>query len=121
MIRGLNWTSVCGIALELPETEEQDHIGSAAVRVAGKIFVQLSAEDPTSIVIKLSGSSQDQLVRYDPTTFSVPAHWGKFGWTKVFLLKVEEQTLKEALIESWSMVAPKKLVKQNAELLDTND
>lgn len=106
------WNKIKELGANLPETEENDHIGTPAIRVNGKIFVQLSAEDSGLMLIKLSKSRQEGLLKEDALTFSAPKHWGKFGWTSVKLKRISVQAAKNLLEESWIQVAPKKLSKQ---------
>ena len=105
------WNETKKIALELPETEEKDHIDTEAVRVRNKIFIQLSAQKHGKAVVKLPVELQKKLIKSDAQNFSAPSHWGKFGWTEVNLKNIDKPTIKKLIEESWSSVAPKSLLK----------
>jgi hypothetical protein len=97
-------------ALSLPDVEEAPHFESRSFRVRRKIFAQLSS-DGASGVLKLPLLQQAELVADDPATYSVPPHWGQYGWTNVRLVGVEQEHLRELIVASWRTVAPKKSVK----------
>jgi hypothetical protein len=100
------------VALSLPGAEERDQMGSPSFQVKRKIFAQLPAlhKRERHVLIKLSIARQASLVRSDTATFSaVPGWWGTKGWTYVQLAQMTEPVLRDLLLESWRIVAPKKL------------
>lgn len=107
----LSWQDAHKIALSLPYVEERDHFGSPSFRVKGKIFAQLSArgQENARALVKLSPADQTALTMTDSETFSSVPQWGQHGWTYIQLATVEEALLRSLLLQSWRLVAPKKL------------
>lgn len=108
----LSWETAHRLALSLPDAEERDHFGSPSFRVNGKIFAQLSDQTHQQgrVLVKLSPADQAALTMSDPETFSSVPQWGHHGWTHIQLATVEEFMLRDLLLQSWRLVAPKKAV-----------
>ena len=99
------------LALGLPETTEQSHMGHPDFRVRGKVFASLGWPDAAWAVVKLSPEEQESRVTTEPDVFEpVPGTWGRRGSTKVRLAAADEATLHSALVAAWRGVAPKKVV-----------
>lgn len=97
-------------ALALSEVEEAPHHGSASFRVAGKIFVQLSA-DGLSALVKLPLPLQDLMIGQNPEGCRREAgRWGDAGWTRLDLSKLPGDVVADLLATSWRIIAPTKLV-----------
>ena len=97
------------LSLSLPEAEERLTWGShPTFRVRDKIFAILS-EDGLSASIKATLVEQAALIATDPETFGVASHVGRFGWVTVQLATVDEDHLRELLVEAWRQTAPKRL------------
>lgn len=110
-------TFVRELALTLPETTEQEHIGKPSFRVRKKIFAVLHPTEKRC-VLKLSAVDQSVFDDYDPAVFHpVEGAWGRQGWTVVELSKVKKEVFREALVSAWLAVAPKTLAKK-LELLN---
>lgn len=106
------------IALELPETAEGSHFGSADFRVAGKIFATLAYESQGYGVLLLTPEQQAGMVEDAPEIFSpVPGGWGKKGSTRVRLAKVTMEILEAALKAAWRGKAPKRLTRTGRHML----
>lgn len=100
------------LALAMPEVEERSHFEQPDFRVAGKIFAGLS-RDAKQGTLKLTPEIQASVVgaRSGATAFEPAAGaWGRSGWTKVDLARVDRSTLAELVVEAWRIVAPKALV-----------
>ena len=96
------------LALAFPEASEKSHFGKADFRVRNKIFASLP--DAATGVVKLTAEQQEMLMASEPTVFSPAAGaWGRQGWTKLSLHKLDEATLQSALTMAWQNVAPKAL------------
>lgn len=96
------------IALNLPETYEQDHFGGPSWRVAKKIFATGSPEKNRA-TLKLDRDQQMILFDVRPDTFS-PAVWGALTWSYVDLGRITDDELAELVRNAWRQVAPKGLV-----------
>lgn len=103
--------------MSLPGAEEYDHFDSPSFRVNGKIFAQLSkheAEDERALV-KLAPADQAALIMSAPDVFSSVPQWGRYGWTHIRLADVEVSILRDLLLQSWRLVAPKKLIDASSD------
>lgn len=104
----LNQSRVRELALSLPEAVESAHMGTPDFRVRKKIFVTLPPNSD-SAVVKMSPADLDLFVQSDPATFRDA--WGG-RWLRVDLTRVDPDLFERFLIDAWSLVAPKKLVRQ---------
>lgn len=98
--------------MSLPEVEELDHFGSPSFRVKGKIFAQLSnqGDEIERALIKATTADQAALIMSAPDIFTAVPQWGKYGWTHVQLAGMGESMLRDLFLQSWRLVAPKKLI-----------
>ena len=100
------------LALSYPETEETHPWGETAIKVKGKSFLFMRADnDLLSLSVKLPHSREDALA----LPFTEPTHYGlgKSGWVTSTFKKGDEVPvgiLKDWLDESYRAIAPKKLV-----------
>ncbi|HUE71249.1 MAG TPA: MmcQ/YjbR family DNA-binding protein [Pirellulaceae bacterium] len=100
------------LALALPETEEDQHMGHPDFRVRKKIFATLASDDTWGMV-KLTPAQQKSFRFADPKAFEpIAGAWGKRGYTKVILADADELTVRQALAAAWRNTAPKKLAER---------
>lgn len=97
------------LALSLPEAHEQETWGEATFRVRGKIFATMGASEKGA-GIKATLSDQAALVATHPEAFSVASYVGRFGWVSVNLATVNNDLLRDLVIEAWRRTAPRRLV-----------
>jgi hypothetical protein len=98
------------LASALPEVEEKSHFEQPDFRVRNKIFAELS-QDGKQATLKCTPEFQAMLLDAKPDVFSPAAGaWGRQGWTRVVLAKLELARAPDLLLEAWRLVAPKKLV-----------
>ena len=97
------------IALSFPGVEEGPCYGTAGFRVRGKFMARMRDDDQT-LVIKLEPGERDLLMERDPTTFFITEHYRGYPTILVRLSKVDPDDLRELLLHSWRMSAPKRLV-----------
>lgn len=98
------------LALSLPESVEQSHMGHPDFRVGGKVFATLFHNGQDSGMVKLTPQQQDQLVQSEPEAFAaVAGGWGRQGATGVRLSAANEGVVRRALIAAWRNAAPKRL------------
>ena len=97
------------VALALPAVEEKSHFEQPDFRVGGKIFASLS-RDGTRGTLKLPPGVQAMVLDAKPKVFSpAPGAWGRSGWTHVHLSRARLAELDTLLVESWRLVAPRRL------------
>src|SRR5688500_12368164 len=95
------------IALALPETSEQMTWGHPTFRVGKKMCAGM-AIDGTNARFKSSKAEQAALVANDPDTFSVAAYGGRYGWVEVQTASADPRQVRELIVESWRLTAPKR-------------
>jgi hypothetical protein len=100
-----------GIAMGLPEVEEQDHFGRPSFRVRDKIFATVLAGtgDGAHTNLKLPREEHEALVASRPEVFGTVV-WGQLIRTSVLLAGVEADELAELVEEAWRAVAPKRVL-----------
>jgi hypothetical protein len=96
------------IALACPEAVEGSHMGHPDFRVGGRIFMTLWPADKRAVV-KLPVVDQQALVQMDPDAFSVGS-WGRQGFTRVDLTRVNAAQVRVLAAAAWRSVAPKRLL-----------
>ena len=98
------------LALALPESEEKSHFDQPDFRVRGKIFAGLTVDGKEGN-LKLTPEVQSMVLDESSGAFTPAAGaWGRSGWTRVDLARVDLGALEELLLDSWRLVAPKRLV-----------
>ena len=102
------------LALSLPETTEQSHMGHPDFRVRGKVFATLGWPNAAWAVVKLSPEEQEMRIATEPDMFEpVPGAWGRRGSTKVRLAVADEVMVQGAVRAAWRGAAPKRLAAQH--------
>ena len=106
------------ICLALPEATEQEAWGEPTFRIRKKIFAMYAAannhhgDGQNAVWLNAPLGVQEMLVRSDPETYFVPPYVGVKGWIGVVLTAVDDEALREHVVESYCMIAPKKLAAQ---------
>lgn len=103
-------------SLALPEAFEQEAWGEPTFRVRKKLFAMFasagnhhcSGED--ALWLNAPMGVQEILVRERPGWYFVPPYVGVRGWVGVRLGEISDAVLREHVVESYAMVAPKKLL-----------
>jgi hypothetical protein len=103
------------ICLALPETFEQLAWGEPTFRVKKRIFAMFARADThhgrgkDSLWLNAPLGVQEMLVRADAVKFFVPPYAGVNGWIGVVLAEVDDAELRSLVVQSYCMIAPKKL------------
>ena len=103
------------ICLALPETFEQLAWGEPTFRVKKRIFAMFARADThhgrgkDSLWLNAPLGVQEMLVRADAVKFFVPPYAGVIGWIGVVLAEVDDAELRSLVVQSYCMIAPKKL------------
>lgn len=99
--------------LALPETTEQVAWGAPTFRVRKKIFAMFAndhhRDGRVAAWCPVPTGVQPMLVARDPDTFFVPPYVGVKGWIGVVLDRVDDRELGELMVQSYCLIAPKKL------------
>ena len=89
------------LALSLPATSEEEHMGHPDFRVHGKIFATLGPGEAWGMA-KLTPEQQATFVRTEPKVFQpIKGAWGRRGCTQVCLEAASEPSVRQALIAAW--------------------
>ena len=107
-------TRLLAMVNRLPGAYEDRPWGSVHCKVQGKIFVGWGRHDDgvMGIGFKTDKTLQAMLVASDPR-FSIAAYVGKHGWVDMKLgAKPNWDEVETFIVESYRMIAPKKLVKE---------
>jgi hypothetical protein len=97
------------IALDLPETVEQETWGTPTFRVRTKIFAMF-AEEQREAWVKSTHDEQRALTQMNPEVFFVPPYVGPSGWVGVRFRTVDRDEMRELITEAWRLTAPKRVV-----------
>ena len=93
------------MTLSFPETMEQPHFEKTSFRIRKKIFATLDKK-PHIAVLKLSLIDQSVFCDINKNIiYPVESEWGRQGWTKVELKKINRNILKDILTTAYCLVA----------------
>jgi hypothetical protein len=98
---------VRALSLELPAAEESTSYGTPAFKVRKKLFARLREED--ILVIRVDRDERAALIESEPEIYFMTPHYKNYGFVLVRLEAVDRKELREILIESWRLAAPRKL------------
>ena len=103
------------ICLALPDATEQEAWGEPTFRVRKKIFAMYASaanhhgRGEHALWCKAALGVQEILIRTDPQTYFSPPYVGVSGWIGIRLGSIGDAELREHVVESYCLVAPKKL------------
>lgn len=103
------------ICLDLPEAHEQEAWGEPTFRVRKKIFAMFAGASNhhgrgrDAVWCNAPLGVQEHLVRENADAYFVPPYVGVKGWIGIALDQIGDEELRSHLVESYCMVAPKKL------------
>ena len=105
----VTFAEVRELALALPKATEGTSYGSPAFKVRGKLFARLRKEGDV-LVVKADSDLRDALMQMAPDIYFITPHYEKWPFVLVRLPNMEREELRERLVESWQMSAPKRLL-----------
>lgn len=103
------------VCLSLPEATEQVAWGEPTWRVKKKVFAMFASANNhhgrghDSLWLAAPVGVQEVLVRSEPEKYYVPPYAGVNGWIGVRLAAVDDGELRSLAVQSYCMIAPKKL------------
>jgi hypothetical protein len=114
------------LCLALPQAHEVEAWGEPTFRVRNKLFAMYADASNhhgggrTAVWCKAAPENQRFMLSAAPKRFFVPPYVGPSGWIGVWLDgAVDWNELEELLRDAYSMVAPKRLLKEPAKELTT--
>jgi hypothetical protein len=112
----ITWEDVLALGRELPETEESTSYGRPSLKVRGKSFVTIR-ERPDALVVRCDGEEKPFLLEGRPDLVFTTPHYDGYPYLLVRLdAPVEE--MRELVLDSWLILAPKKLAKEVVDRLE---
>ena len=101
------------ICMALPEAWEQEAWGEPTWRVRKRMFAMFAADHHGDGRVALWCNApvgvQQMLLRAEPEKCFVPPYVGVNGWVGIVLDRVDDAELRELVMQSYCMVAPRKL------------
>jgi hypothetical protein len=111
----ISWDDVLALGRELPETEESTSYGRPSLKVRGKSFVTIR-ERPDGLVVRCDGEEKPFLLEGRPDLVFTTPHYDGYPYLLVRLDAPLEE-VRELVLDSWLILAPKKLAAQVADSL----
>ena len=106
----VTWEDVVALGRELPETEESTSYGRPALKVRGK-FVAALRTNPDALVVRCDLDEKPLLLEARPDILFETPHYHGWGYMLV-RLDASLDDLREFLIDSWLLAAPKRLARE---------
>ena len=103
------------ICLALPEAFEQEAWGHPTFRVRKRMFAiysdTMDPDGPPRPAVRCNAplGVQGHLVSSEPDKYYVPAYVGGKGWVGVFVDACTDDEIRGLVIQSYCMIAPKRL------------
>lgn len=103
------------VCLALPEAHEQEVWGEPTFRVRKRIYAMYASstnhhgQGISSLWCNAPVGVQQILMNVAPDTYFSPSYVGVKGWIGIRLGSVEDDELRELVVQSYCMVAPKRL------------
>jgi hypothetical protein len=105
----VTWERVVELARELPEVGESTSWGRPCFRVRGKPFAGVSRHDG-AVWARCDPEERPLLVAARPEAYRLTPHFERSpGYLLIWLEHVEENELRERLLDGWLLAAPKRL------------
>ena len=101
------------IALSLPETVEKPWFGSPGFRVKDKGFLRIRSEAEGGLVVFVSDlGEKEAMLQSDPEKFFTTPHYDGYPTVLVNVKKIKVGELRELIMESWRLKAPKRVLQK---------
>lgn len=101
------------ICMALPDAWEQEAWGEPTWRVRKRMFAMFAddhhGDGRVALWCNAPVGVQQMLVRAEPEKCFVPPYVGVNGWIGVVLDRVDDAELRELVVQSYCLVAPRKL------------
>jgi hypothetical protein len=99
------------IALSLPETIEKPWYNTPGYRVKDKGFLRIRAEAEGGLVVFVADlGEKEALLASDPVKFFTTPHYDGYAAVLVNLEAIDVDELRELIIDSWRVKAPKRVL-----------
>ena len=100
------------IALSLPETIEKPWFNTPGFRVKDKGFLRIRSEAEGGLVVFVADlGEKEALLTAEPDKFFTTPHYDGYPAVLVNLPAIDVDELRELIIDSWRLKAPKRVLK----------
>ncbi|MGN9913045.1 MmcQ/YjbR family DNA-binding protein [Phytohabitans sp. LJ34] len=98
------------VALSLPRAYEALVRDRVKFRVGQIVFVALS-RDETTMGFGYPKDGRAALIAAEPDKFFMPSKSDeRYNWVQVWLAKIDEEEMRELVVDAWRMCVPKKVI-----------
>lgn len=104
------YNQVSSIALGFPGAIASTSYGTPAFKVNKKLFARFKEDGKTLVVYT---EERDKWMKENPATFFITDHYKNYPAMLIDLATVKKKDLKQLLLASWQIRAPKRLLKKN--------
>jgi len=105
--------AVRDLALSLPRSYEALVRDRVKFRV-GRIVYLAFSHDETLMGFAFPKEEREALIASDPDKFMMPKPSDqRYNWVVVRLAAIDEEEMREIVLDAWSMVVPKRVVKEH--------
>ena len=113
----VTWERFAELARELPEVDEGTTFGAPTFKLRGK-QVAGQSRHAGAVFTRCDPEERPLLVASKPELYRLTPHFERSrGYLLIWLAHADEEDLRERLIDSWLLVAPKRLRAQHAAAL----
>ena len=110
----VTWERVAELARELPEIEEGTSWGKPSFAVRGKKFAGLSTRHEGAMWTRCDREERPLLVASNPDAYRLTPHFeASPAFLLIWLEHIDEDEVRERLIDAWLIQAPKRLAAQH--------
>jgi hypothetical protein len=109
------WEDVRALALELPDAREEPGPEATFFSVRTKWFAVRSRYEENALVVRVDLDERQLLIASNPRAYLLPPRFERRSYLLVRLDEVPLDELRERLLDSWLLAAPKRLA-ASAEL-----
>jgi hypothetical protein len=103
------------LAHELPEVEDAISWGSPVFKVRGKTFAGMSVREPGAAWARCDRDERPLIVASNPDGYRLTPHFERSpAYLLIWLEHVDEEDVRERLIDAWLIQAPKRLAAQHS-------
>jgi hypothetical protein len=103
------YNKVSSVVLQLPGAITSTSYGTPAFKVNKKMFARLKEDGKTLVVYT---EERNKWMQQEPGTFFITDHYKDYPVMLIDLTRVKKKDLKQLLITSWQLRAPKSLQRQ---------
>jgi hypothetical protein len=109
----VTWERVAELARELPEIEETTSWGKPSFKVRGKTFAGMSTRHEGAAWARCDRDERPLLVASNPDAYRLTPHFeASPAFLLIWLEHIDEDEVRERLIDAWLIQAPKRLAAQ---------